>query len=82
VVAGDYAAGNVQTKTGALSDILGCEKGLENVRLHLFGNPRRGTLAATGGNQGLEGLDQVFRPLVAAMLEDAQRGGCSRAPAG
>src|SRR5215211_3807038 len=38
VVAGDYAAGDVQTKTGALSDILGCEKGFENVRLHHFGN--------------------------------------------
>jgi hypothetical protein len=40
VVTGDYAAGDVQTQTGALSDILGCEKGLENVRLHLFGNTR------------------------------------------
>src|SRR5215211_5613088 len=40
VVAGDYAAGDVQTKTGALSDILGREKGFEHVWLHLFGNAR------------------------------------------
>jgi hypothetical protein len=38
MVASDYAAGDVQTKTGALSYFLGCEKGFEDVRMHLFGN--------------------------------------------
>jgi hypothetical protein len=49
VIAGDYAAGDVQTKTSVLSDILGCETGLENVRLHLSGIPRHEHTPATGG---------------------------------
>jgi hypothetical protein len=38
VVTCDYTAGDVQTQTGALSDILGREEGFEDVRLHLLGN--------------------------------------------
>jgi hypothetical protein len=38
VVACDNAAGDVQTETGALSDILDREDGFEDVGLRLFGD--------------------------------------------